>query len=86
MRRPEGVGGGEARAEGAQDLVHELPPVGGGSRAKIGSGSEGLMEDQNWHQLRLHGLEAAASVLAGADRFGQAVGAAQAAVDADPLR
>ena len=52
----------------------------------FGSGSEGLMEDQNWHQLRLHGLEAAASVLAGADRFGQAVGAAQAAVDADPLR
>jgi hypothetical protein len=49
-------------------------------------GLKDLIEDQNWHQLRLHGLEAPASVLAGADRFGQAVGAAQAAVDADPLR
>jgi SARP family transcriptional regulator, regulator of embCAB operon len=60
--------------------------MGGGSRVKIGSGSEGLMEGQNWHQLRLHGLEALAGVLAGAERFGQAVGAARAAVDAEPLR
>jgi hypothetical protein len=35
---------------------------------------------------RLHALEAAAGVLAGADRFGQPVGAAQAAVDVEPLR
>jgi SARP family transcriptional regulator, regulator of embCAB operon len=45
-----------------------------------------LVEAENWRQLRLHALEAAAGVLAGAGRFGEAVGAAQAAVDADPLR
>jgi hypothetical protein len=45
------------------------------------------MEDQNWHQLRLHGLEAAASALAGAHRFGHAVGRrAGGGFDADPLR
>jgi DNA-binding SARP family transcriptional activator len=45
-----------------------------------------LIEAENWRQLRLHALEAAAGVLADAGRFGEAVGAAQAAVDADPLR
>lgn len=45
-----------------------------------------LLEAENWRQLRLHALEAAAGVLARAGRFGLAVAAAQAAVDADPLR
>ena len=45
-----------------------------------------LVEAENWRQLRLHALEAVAGVLAGAGRFGEAVGAAQAAVAADPLR
>jgi SARP family transcriptional regulator, regulator of embCAB operon len=45
-----------------------------------------LIEAENWRQLRLHALEAVAGLLAGAGRLGEAVGAAQAAVDADPLR
>jgi DNA-binding SARP family transcriptional activator len=45
-----------------------------------------LLEAENWRQLRLHALEAAAGVLATAGRFGEAVSAAQAAVRADPLR
>jgi DNA-binding SARP family transcriptional activator len=45
-----------------------------------------LIEAENWRQLRLHALEAIAGILADAGRFGEAVGAAQAAVDADPLR
>jgi DNA-binding SARP family transcriptional activator len=45
-----------------------------------------LMEAENWRQLRLHALEAVAGVLADAGRFGEAVAAAQAAVDADPMR
>jgi SARP family transcriptional regulator, regulator of embCAB operon len=45
-----------------------------------------LLEAENWRQLRLHALEAAAGVLARAARYGQALAAAQAAVDADPLR
>ena len=45
-----------------------------------------LIEAENWRQLRLHALEAVANVLTGAGRFGEAVAAAQAAVDADPLR
>jgi DNA-binding SARP family transcriptional activator len=45
-----------------------------------------LVEAENWRQLRLHALEAAAGVLAGAGRFGEAVAAARAAVSADPLR
>lgn len=45
-----------------------------------------LIEAENWRQLRLHALEAVAGLLAGAGRFGEAVAAAQAAVDADPLR
>jgi SARP family transcriptional regulator, regulator of embCAB operon len=54
--------------------------------ANIGRGPEGLIQAENWRQLRLHALEAVAGVLAGAERFGEAVGAARAAVDADPLR
>jgi SARP family transcriptional regulator, regulator of embCAB operon len=45
-----------------------------------------LVEAENWRQLRLHALEAVAGVLAGAERFGEAVSAARAAVSADPLR
>ena len=45
-----------------------------------------LLEAENWRQLRLHALEAAAAVLAATRRFGEAVAAAQAAVSADPLR
>jgi DNA-binding SARP family transcriptional activator len=45
-----------------------------------------VLEAENWRQLRLHALEASAGVLAGARRFAEAVGAAQAAVGADPLR
>jgi SARP family transcriptional regulator, regulator of embCAB operon len=45
-----------------------------------------LVEAENWRQLRLHALEAAAGVLARAGRFGEAVAAAGAAVSADPLR
>jgi DNA-binding SARP family transcriptional activator len=45
-----------------------------------------LVEAENWRQLRLHALEAAAGVLAAAGRFGEAVAAARAAVSADPLR
>jgi SARP family transcriptional regulator, regulator of embCAB operon len=45
-----------------------------------------LVEAENSRQLRLPALEAVAGVLAGAERFGEAVGAAQGAVDADPLR
>ena len=45
-----------------------------------------LLEAENWRQLRLHGLEALAGRLAAVGRCGEAVGAAGAAVRADPLR
>jgi SARP family transcriptional regulator, regulator of embCAB operon len=45
-----------------------------------------LVAAEDWRQLRLHALEAAAGVLAAAGRFGEAVAAARAAVSADPLR
>jgi SARP family transcriptional regulator, regulator of embCAB operon len=45
-----------------------------------------LLAAEDWRQLRLHALEAAAGVLAAAGRFGEAVAAARAAVAADPLR
>jgi SARP family transcriptional regulator, regulator of embCAB operon len=45
-----------------------------------------LLEAENWRQLRLHGLETAADVLAVAERWGEAIRAAEAAVHADPLR
>lgn len=45
-----------------------------------------LIEAEGWRQLRLHALEAVAGILTKAGRFGEAVVAAQLAVDADPLR
>jgi SARP family transcriptional regulator, regulator of embCAB operon len=45
-----------------------------------------LADAERWRQLRLHALEVAAGVLAAAGRFGEAVGAAGAAVAGDPLR
>jgi DNA-binding SARP family transcriptional activator len=45
-----------------------------------------LLEAEDWRQLRLHALEAAAGRLAAAGRCGEAAGAAGAAVRADPLR
>jgi DNA-binding SARP family transcriptional activator len=45
-----------------------------------------LIEAEDWRQLRLHALEALASRLIGAGRWGEAAGAAGAAVRAAPLR
>jgi DNA-binding SARP family transcriptional activator len=45
-----------------------------------------LLEAEDWRQLRLHALEALAGRLAAAGRWGEAAGAAWAAVRADPLR
>jgi DNA-binding SARP family transcriptional activator len=45
-----------------------------------------LLEAEDWRQLRLHALEGLAGRLAAAGRCGEAVGAACAAVRADPLR
>jgi len=45
-----------------------------------------IMEAEEWRQLRLHALDALAHHLLAADRFGDAVAAALAAVRADPLR
>lgn len=45
-----------------------------------------LSEAEEWRQLRLHALDALASGLADASRFGEALAAALAAVRADPLR
>jgi SARP family transcriptional regulator, regulator of embCAB operon len=45
-----------------------------------------LPEAEDWRQLRLHALEALAGHLAAAGRWGEAAGAACAAVRADPLR
>jgi SARP family transcriptional regulator, regulator of embCAB operon len=45
-----------------------------------------LLEAESWRQLRLHALEVVAGVLAQAGRFGEALIAAHAAVEADPLR
>jgi SARP family transcriptional regulator, regulator of embCAB operon len=45
-----------------------------------------LLEAEDWRQLRLHALEALAGHLAAAGRWGEAAGAACAAVRADPLR
>jgi DNA-binding SARP family transcriptional activator len=45
-----------------------------------------LLESEDWRQLRLHALEALAGLLAAAGRYGDAAGAALAAVKADPLR
>jgi SARP family transcriptional regulator, regulator of embCAB operon len=45
-----------------------------------------LLEAEDWRQLRLHALEGLAGRPAAAGRWGEAVGAACAAVRADPLR
>lgn len=45
-----------------------------------------LIEAEEWRQLRLHALAAFAIVLSEAQRFGDAIGAALAAIRADPLR
>jgi SARP family transcriptional regulator, regulator of embCAB operon len=45
-----------------------------------------LIEAEDWRQLRLHALEALAGHLAAAGRWGEAAGAARAAVRAEPLR
>ena len=45
-----------------------------------------LLDAEDWRQLRLHALEGLAGRLAAAGRWGEAVGAACAAVRADPLR
>jgi DNA-binding SARP family transcriptional activator len=45
-----------------------------------------LVEAEDWRQLRLHALEALAGRLMGAGRWGEAAGAAGAAVRAEPLR
>jgi SARP family transcriptional regulator, regulator of embCAB operon len=45
-----------------------------------------LIEAEDWRQLRLHALEALAGRLIAVGRWGEAVGAASAAVRAEPLR
>lgn len=45
-----------------------------------------LVEAEDWHQLRLHALEALAGRLLSVRRFGEATSAALAAVRAEPLR
>jgi SARP family transcriptional regulator, regulator of embCAB operon len=45
-----------------------------------------LIEAEGWRQLRLHALEALAGRLIAVGRWGEAVGAAGAAVRAEPLR
>jgi DNA-binding SARP family transcriptional activator len=45
-----------------------------------------LVEAEDWRQLRLHALEALARRLIAAGRWGEAAGAACAAVRAEPLR
>jgi len=45
-----------------------------------------VIEAEDWRQLRLHALEALAEQLTAAGRFGDAVEAARAAIQADPLR
>jgi SARP family transcriptional regulator, regulator of embCAB operon len=45
-----------------------------------------LIEAEDWRQLRLHALEALAGHLTSVGRWGEAAGAARAAVRAEPLR
>jgi len=45
-----------------------------------------LVEAEDWRQLRLHALEALTDHLAAAGRWGEAAGAARAAVRGEPLR
>jgi hypothetical protein len=61
-------------------------PCRAGTTSRITYEDWALVEAENWRQLRPHALEAVAGLLADAERFGEAVGTAQAAVNADPLR
>lgn len=45
-----------------------------------------ILEAESWHQLRLHALEALAHDLSESGSYGEATSAAQAAIQADPLR
>ena len=45
-----------------------------------------IVAADDWHQLRVHALEAVAARLTAADRLAEAAGAALAAVQAEPLR
>jgi DNA-binding SARP family transcriptional activator len=45
-----------------------------------------MIEAEDWRQLRLHALESLSVKLAEAERFGDAIAAARAAIKADPLR
>lgn len=45
-----------------------------------------VIEAEDWRQLRLHALEALAEKLSVAARFGDAIQASRAAIQADPLR
>ena len=45
-----------------------------------------ILEAENWRQLRLHALEALAQDLSASGSYGDATSAAQAAIQADPLR
>ena len=45
-----------------------------------------LVQAEDWRQLRLHALEALADSLAAAERYGDAITAALAAINAEPLR
>ena len=45
-----------------------------------------IVAAEDWHQLRVHALEAVAARLTAADRLAEAAGAALAAVQAEPLR
>ena len=45
-----------------------------------------MLAADDWHQLRVHALEAVAARLTAADRLAEAAGAALAAVQAEPLR
>jgi DNA-binding SARP family transcriptional activator len=45
-----------------------------------------VVEAERWRQLRLHALEAMATLLAARGRFGEAASAAMAAIQGDPLR
>lgn len=45
-----------------------------------------LVEAEEWRQLRLHALEALGDRMLAEDRFGEAAGAALAAIRAEPLR
>lgn len=45
-----------------------------------------IIEAEDWRQLRLHALESVTDKLAAAGRFGDAIAAGRAAMQADPLR